>query len=78
MRRAVATLGTAVLLLVPGTAAFADDAAKNAQAQTQTETQDDGDQGLWGMAGLLGLAGLAGLMRRGERAEGGSRYRRAA
>lgn len=77
MRRAVVTLGTAALLLVPGAPAFAH-SATNAQAQTQTGTQDSGDEGLWGLAGLLGLAGLAGLMRRGERAEGGTRYRRAA
>lgn len=64
MRKTLAVLATtATFLLLPGTAAHAQDSGVQTSATTQsasTTTNDKGDKtGLWGLLGLLGLAGLA-------------------
>lgn len=69
MRTQLAATGlAAALVLVPTSAAMADDvsAAAPAAVTAAVATDDDGDEGLWGLAGLLGLIGLAGLKRRND------------
>jgi len=64
MRKTLAVLATSgTFLLLPVTAAHAQDTGVQTSVTTQsasTTMDDEGDKtGLWGLLGLLGLAGLA-------------------
>ncbi len=61
MRKTLAAVATTgIVLLAPGTAAYAAPPQTAAPVQTtETTVDDEGDKtGLWGLLGLLGLAGL--------------------
>ncbi len=64
MRKRMAALGLAGVLLVPAAGAAAQ---TSTQPAAQQETHDDDGGGKWGLLGLLGLGGHAGLLRRDDR-----------
>jgi MYXO-CTERM domain-containing protein len=58
MKRAIAAACLAGVLTLTGASVVSAQ-----DAETTTESEGGGDEGIWGLAGLLGLVGLAGLKR---------------
>ena len=66
MRKSVAALGMATVLTLGGGSLASAQTSDNAVAQSEMDSEESDNTGLWGLLGLVGLAGLAGLKRRDD------------